>query len=159
MKVLTITQPWATLIAVGAKKIETRSWFTYYRGPLAIHAAKGFPDYAWMACHQEPFYSVLAEKTAILRPEGLPRSEIVATCELVDVVKVGKTMPSPITTFYKGEEYIFDLNQNELAFGDYSEGRYLWLLANIKPLEPTVPAKGKLGLWEWDEKEISHELK
>jgi hypothetical protein len=41
MKVLSLTQPWATLAAIGAKKIETRSWSTAYRGPLAIHAAKG----------------------------------------------------------------------------------------------------------------------
>ena len=42
MKALTLTQPWATLIAVGAKRIETRSWGTSYRGRIAIHAAKGF---------------------------------------------------------------------------------------------------------------------
>ena len=41
MKVLTLTQPWATLVAIGAKHIETRSWATSYRGPLAIHAGKG----------------------------------------------------------------------------------------------------------------------
>jgi hypothetical protein len=43
MKALTLTQPWATLVAIGAKTIETRSWPTSYRGPLAIHAAKGYP--------------------------------------------------------------------------------------------------------------------
>ena len=41
MKVLTLTQPWATLVAIGAKRIETRSWATKYRGPLLIHAAAG----------------------------------------------------------------------------------------------------------------------
>ena len=41
MKVITLTQPWATLVAIGAKRIETRSWPTRYRGPLAIHAAIG----------------------------------------------------------------------------------------------------------------------
>ena len=40
MKALTITQPWATLIAIGAKRFETRGWSTPYRGPLAIHAGK-----------------------------------------------------------------------------------------------------------------------
>ena len=44
MKALTLWQPWASLIAVGAKTIETRSWSTKYRGPLAIHAAKRRPD-------------------------------------------------------------------------------------------------------------------
>lgn len=40
-KILTLSQPYASLVALGAKRIETRSWRTSYRGPLAIHAAKG----------------------------------------------------------------------------------------------------------------------
>ena len=43
MKALTLHQPWATLVAVGEKRIETRSWSTDYRGPLAIHAGKARP--------------------------------------------------------------------------------------------------------------------
>lgn len=42
MKALTLTQPYATLVAIGEKRLETRSWRTSYRGPLAIHAAKGW---------------------------------------------------------------------------------------------------------------------
>ena len=38
MKALTICQPWAELIAQGAKRVENRTWRTHYRGPLAIHA-------------------------------------------------------------------------------------------------------------------------
>lgn len=44
MKFLTIRQPWASLIAVGAKTIETRGWSTKYRGSLAIHAGKAWPS-------------------------------------------------------------------------------------------------------------------
>jgi hypothetical protein len=40
MKSITIIQPWATLIALGEKKYETRGWPTKHRGPLAIHAGK-----------------------------------------------------------------------------------------------------------------------
>lgn len=43
MKVLTLWQPWADLIAIGAKTIETRGWSTNHRGPIAIHAAKRKP--------------------------------------------------------------------------------------------------------------------
>jgi hypothetical protein len=43
MKVLTFTQPWATLVAIGAKRIETRSWYTNYRGPLAFTRRRRFP--------------------------------------------------------------------------------------------------------------------
>jgi hypothetical protein len=41
MKALSLTQPWASLVVAGAKKLETRSWPTYYRGPLLIHAFEG----------------------------------------------------------------------------------------------------------------------
>jgi hypothetical protein len=44
MKMLTLHQPWASLIAVGAKTIETRPWSTDYRGPLA--RARHGPDHA-----------------------------------------------------------------------------------------------------------------
>lgn len=43
MKAITIWQPWASLIACGAKKYETRGWPTKYRGPIAIHAAAKDP--------------------------------------------------------------------------------------------------------------------
>ena len=39
MKVLSIKEPFATLIKEGKKKIETRSWKTSYRGELYIHAS------------------------------------------------------------------------------------------------------------------------
>lgn len=41
MKLLSLWEPWATLMAIGAKRIETRSWSTPYRGWLAIHASEG----------------------------------------------------------------------------------------------------------------------
>lgn len=41
MKVISIMQPWATLIVLGHKKIETRSWNTKYRGEILIHASAG----------------------------------------------------------------------------------------------------------------------
>lgn len=44
VRALTLWQPWASLVAVGAKTIETRGWSTDYRGPLLIHAAKRKPD-------------------------------------------------------------------------------------------------------------------
>lgn len=46
MKAISLTQPWATLVHLGAKRVETRSWYTSYRGQLVIHAAKGYPRWA-----------------------------------------------------------------------------------------------------------------
>jgi hypothetical protein len=59
MKAISLWQPWATLVAIGAKTIETRGWSTSYRGPIAIHAAKKLiPDFGSI-CHSEPFSSAL----------------------------------------------------------------------------------------------------
>jgi hypothetical protein len=38
---------------------------------------------------------------------------------------------------------------DEFYFGNYSEGRYAWILENIQPLPEPIPAKGAQGLWEW----------
>lgn len=40
MKVLTIKQPFATLIAEKLKEYEFRTWKTKYRGEILIHAGK-----------------------------------------------------------------------------------------------------------------------
>ena len=44
MKVLSLLQPWATLVVLGAKKYEVRGWQTAYRGPLLIHASAKKPS-------------------------------------------------------------------------------------------------------------------
>src|SRR5688572_29785081 len=84
MKVLSLTQPWATLVAIGAKQIETRSWKTAHRGPLAIHAAKGFPKAAKEICRQQPFNQALLD-AGFMWFDQLPVGCIVAVCHLVDV--------------------------------------------------------------------------
>lgn len=50
MRAISLLQPWATLVALGAKRRETRSWPTRYRGPIAIHASKGMPRASEEAC-------------------------------------------------------------------------------------------------------------
>ncbi len=143
MKALTLTQPWATLVAIGAKRIETRSWSTSYRGPLAIHAAKGFPREAKELCGSPLFHEALyaAGYDIGLRSwDILPRGAVIATCRLVDCQR---------TDLFSREGYgsAFALSKQEYAFGDYSEGRWAWTLAKIEPITP-FQVKGALGLWE-----------
>lgn len=132
MKALTLTQPWATLVAIGAKTIETRSWLTNYTGPLAIHAAKGYPKSARLIAGETAFARALAPFG--FYGHNLPTGVIVATCELINVLGVGS----------------LTVGEPEKSFGDYTPGRYGWLLANIQPLAEPKPAKGALGLWEWN---------
>lgn len=139
MKALTLTQPWATLVAIAAKTIETRSWSTSYRGPLAIHAAKSVPSWA---CEQEPFRRVLTD--AGVHPTQLPRGCVVATARLVDVRLIEQRSPSPVRS--RGVPAV---STDEYAFGDYKPGRFMWFLEDIVALVEPAPARGALGLWEW----------
>lgn len=122
-KAITLTQPWAQLVATGKKQVETRSWSTHYRGPLYIHAAKGFPAKARrFAAEQFGNPGVMGH---------MPLGVIVARCYLLDCRPV---------------EHM-SVSEQERKYGDYSPGRYAWILTNIEQLEP-IPCKGMLGLWE-----------
>lgn len=146
MKALTLTQPWATLVSIGAKKVETRSWRTSYRGPLAIHASKGFPKYAKDACHGEYFLKALLPLQIFT--DQLPRGAVLATCSLVDIIPT-----DIIFTFSDLFQRYRDLDTpQERAFGNYSTGRYAWIMEDAKALTYPVPSKGALSLWNWDEK-------
>jgi hypothetical protein len=152
MKGITLTQPWAALVAIGAKTIETRRWQTSYRGPLAIHAAKG-----WTAGDRElvenPYgVPLCAPFVAALRPAGytqaseLPRGAIVAVVRLFGCAFTSNLFPGWRRDYYGGK--FWELTDQERAFGDYSPGRYAWLLADVQRLPEPVPCKGALGLWD-----------
>jgi ASCH domain. len=149
MKAVTLTQPWAQLVAIGGKKIETRSWNTNYRGPLAIHAAAGkyVDDYLLMKI--EPFYSAL-RKAGIESRMQIPLGGIVATCELIATHRVDEMDWIPGKRGWSKGSYFWEASEQEKAFGDYSIGRYMWFLANIQLLPEPIPAKGALGLWEFN---------
>jgi len=134
------------LVAHGLKKVETRSWRTYYTGPLAIHAAKGFPAYAREMLAYGHFARALyaaghtigrdpTRRGSMEITHDLPLGAIVATCRLVRCLRTEDIEP--------------DLSPRELAFGDYEPGRWAWVLADVVRLPEPIPAVGHLGLWEW----------
>jgi activating signal cointegrator 1 len=143
MKALTLTQPWATLVAIGAKKIETRSWSTSYRGSIAIHAAKGFPKWAReftqeQVCSQAVCFS----QWPPLGYPWYPLGFVLATGRLVHCM-LTQQVPHLLPTLW---------TPREREFGDYAPDRYAWILEDIKPFPEPIPAKGALGLWDWNEK-------
>lgn len=137
MKALTLTQPWASLVALGEKRIETRSWSTKYVGPLAIHAAKGYPGWAKQLENEEPFRTSLRVPCGNYCYPALVRGNVLCTVHLAACSRV--------------EDVRGKLSEKELVFGDYSDGRFAWFLTLIcRPGKP-IPAIGHLGLWDWDE--------
>lgn len=181
MKFLTIRQPWASLIAVGAKTIETRSWSTSYRGPLALHAGMAKPtvssigsftdvtgepiaeghERALLDCTKWPAPGGVYDKAAAVVP--LPLGAVVAVADLVDVVPiVDGSMSTPDDSIYHcidgrmerqrviGDPFVrsnvlhYDLT-DQLPFGDFTPGRFAWLLDNVRAVDP-IPMKGAQGL-------------
>lgn len=141
MKALTLTQPWATLVAIGAKQYETRSWYTTYRGPLAIHAAKGGYNWLSLAAGDEVSVAMCRALNAggYASARELPLGAVVAVGDLVRIYR----------TQWIARDARAPLSADELAFGDYTPGRYAWLLANVRRLPEPIPARGSLGLWDW----------
>lgn len=142
MKALTLTQPWATLIAIGAKTIETRGWNTSYRGPVAIHAAKGFPLGARETCHDLPFGPVLRAAEYTDESE-LPRGAVIALAELADVFRFDHRTWFEV----EGRAQRGELPLHESDFGDFGEDRYGFVLANVRPLKRPLYVRGMLALW------------
>ena len=155
MKAISLWQPWAQLIALKEKKIETRSWPTKYRGPLAIQAAVFMPKPNTIGMCVETFNAIHKALTSDVYPRGynrdyLPRGAIVATCKLVACVRVIGNIDDEQADLENG----MTVKGNEYAFGDYSLGRYAWILEDIQALPEPIPAKGMQGLWEWKEGDL-----
>jgi hypothetical protein len=149
MKAITLIQPWASLIALGEKRIETRSWPTNYRGPIAIHAGKSMPAYARDLCEELEVADLLEEHG--LMWEALPQGEVVATAKLLDCIRFAKD------TAWIVEEHCaiphgqwpYLTGQYEYLLGDFSPGRYGFVLEDVRPLPEPIPARGFQGLWDW----------
>jgi len=162
MRAISLTQPWSSLIAVGSKKIETRSWQTSYRGKLAIHASKGFPGEAKRFCESRVVCEALGwpllpnpltqesldESARIIK--SLPLGAVIATCRLVACKFITSAMS---LLAWPGEhelrQTILPPPEPELHFGNYECGRYAWILDDVKPLATPIPYKGALSLWEF----------
>lgn len=139
MKALTLHQPWASLVAIGAKRIETRSWSTSYRGLLAIHAAKLWNDQLWRIASTGPIGIALLE--ARNGPDLLPLGMIVARCRLHAVARIQEDYPMD-------DDVAAAMTPRERAFGDFTPGRFAWLLADVEALPQPIPARGRQGLWD-----------
>lgn len=145
MRALTLWQPWATLIAEGHKKIETRSWSTNIRGAVAIHSAKKPIKEVKKLMNQEAIKII----SSLLYPfllERLPVGYILAVGNLVDCKLID-------------DEFIKKLSTDELLLGDYTPGRYAWMFENVKTFRSPINTRGGQGFWNWLEPPQTEELR
>jgi hypothetical protein len=125
MKAISLWQPWASAIALGLKRIETRHWSTTYRGRIAIHAALRWDR------RQREFAET--ERTLGRLHAKLSFGAVVAIARLVSVQRT--------------DELASELTPIERLYGDYAPGRFGWLLADIQRIEQPVPYRGHQGLF------------
>ena len=132
MRVLSIKEPFASLICEGIKHIETRSWKTNYRGEIYIHASL-----AKVPKNDERINCLMK----MLNDKELSMGKIICKCKLVECV-------------YMTEEYIKDMRENneiEYLCGHYEVGRYSWILEDVEALDEKIEAKGRLGIWHYND--------
>jgi len=141
MKCISILQPWASLVALGHKRIETRSWNTKYRGELLIHASKKKPTDPYL---YDTLHDIATNAGLIRNWSELPYGAIIGKVNLNAVVDVESFLAFPVG--YYGD-HRYELTEQELAFGDYSPNRFGWLLSDPILFKEPIPCKGQLGIW------------
>lgn len=127
---LSLIQPWASALFLmhngqRLKEWETRSWRTSFRGPLLIHAAKGYPGYAKRFAEEE---------RALGRGQpSLPFGAIIGRVFLREVYHTADIVPS--------------LSALERRYGDYTPGRFAWKTVQPELFDDPIPCVGHLGIW------------
>lgn len=136
MRAISLIEPWASLVAHGLKRFETRSWGTGYRGPMAIHASKSREAVAEPGYVEGLFEAAGLPVPALWprRPEDYPLGRVVAVTALDGCWRM-----TP--------EGIAARSRQEAAFGAWSEGRFAWAFGAVRLLARPVPCRGALGVW------------
>lgn len=160
MRGLSLTAPYGTLISITerwpelGKHHETRSWATPYRGWVAIHQSKNLKPVGGVngladICNDEPFLSTLGRWVhdhKVTAPfqwiSVFPLGAVVAVAWIEECYQVGR----------KGSLFAHGTTRplptgNDLAFGDYTPGRFAWRLTKIRALPTPLPCRGMQGLW------------
>jgi hypothetical protein len=154
VKCISLWQPWASLLAAGKKRVETRGWATRHRGPLLVHAAKLWNDELIALCDTDPFRAALREIGAATDAGlTLPFGAVVGRVDVIDC------FPTADVSFHHvnrlsgtrdergGRKYLI-VGPTERAFGDYRPGRFAWLCGNPVPFGRPIPYRGAQTIFE-----------
>ena len=124
MKVLTLKQPWASLVANGYKIYQFRGWKTKYRGEILIHAGCGV-DNEWL------------DK---VKDYGLdfPKKKILCKVVLEDCIEIDDE-------FNKNMK-----NMDCNVYGSKDGTGFAWKIGKVTKLDIDEEINGQLGLWNYD---------
>jgi hypothetical protein len=126
MKALTVSQPFASLIASGEKWVENRTWATGYRGPILIHAGKRSTYIGPEQLQEYPTGCILAvaDLGACLLVASMR-----AMSRSVLVPRLGKTI-------------------GKILDHAHTQGPWCWVLGNVVAFAEPIPFRGELGLFD-----------
>jgi len=129
MKALSVINPWAHLIMYHGKTVENRTWATNYRGRILIHVSKklltGYKD-----------LMIYLIRNGTLKIDTITLSEELKKIESECGMIIGSV---ELYDCIKGYE-------SKWA----EDGMYHWIIRNPEVFEKPIPAKGSLGLWEYE---------
>ena len=153
MYAITLHQPWASLIALGIKTVETRSWPAPARligQTIAIHAGK--------RAVRKPGVAVEDEMRARLGEDWhrtIPAGAVLATATLAGMARVKRVDPRAglaVHDLSTEAGCAVGLGQTRIdPWGDFSAGRWLWFLADVMALSAPVPEIGRQSFWHWND--------
>jgi len=148
MKALTVWQPWASLIAIGAKPYEFRSWRPHASligQRIAIHAGarpvqrsevraliwslNGTSKFTSSCLHKDLALPLLSQDSAVA---GLLLSHVLCTA----------VVGNPIRGDVAAREFGVSIH----SAGDFN---WAWPMLDVRPLEPPQYARGRQGLWDF----------
>lgn len=141
IRAISLHQPWATLVAIGAKQFETRSWSVCRRLQpgelLAIHATKQPVNkgFASLDLIRERETVRVMMRNGYDEETPIPTGKVLCICRYLDC----------LSTFDKR-----GISEREMLFGDWEDGRFAWQLEVVKRLSRPIRATGRQGLWWWD---------
>lgn len=156
MKAITVWQPWASLLVRGPKTAETRFWSpsdAYHGKLIAIHAAKQPGTYQYVNGN-EAIQRSMTKLYGENWDADMPRGAVVGVARLIYCSRVVSYVgPHP-----RKCELANGIRIEPDPFGDYAIGRHIWQFDEFEHLNEPIPAKGRQGLWNWDEPDNLHEL-
>jgi activating signal cointegrator 1 len=132
LRAISLWQPWASLFALGLKRIETRHWPTNYRGVLVVHAAQKWTANEKRTAQSPSFAVPLLDHK--LNPADLPRGVLLGTVEVIDC--------QPTEALLRG-----GLSIEERMYGNFAPERFGWVTINHQPFARPIPWKGAQGFF------------
>ena len=124
MKVLTLKQPWASLVANGYKVYEFRTWKTKYGGEILIHAGCSV-DKEWL--DKVKGYGI-----------EFPKKNILCKVVLEECIEIDDEFNKMINTL---DPYVYSHK---------SRSGYAWKLSKISKLDIKEEINRQLGLWNYE---------